>query len=93
MDELINYFKISTERLGVLLDLDFKKRFRIEKKIEKDWIKNKKCECVEKLKDEDMLICPHIKKEIERKTKEIRKEIRIKSLISIYKDLLKFQRN
>ncbi len=89
----INYFQIPEERLGVLLDLDFEKRFIIEKEIEKNWIKKKKCECIEKLKKEQILICPHIKKEIEQKTKEIRKKIKIKSLISIYRGLLNFQRN
>jgi len=47
----LNYFLIPEERLGVLIDLDFEKRFLIEKKIEEDWIQNKKCKCVEKLKE------------------------------------------
>jgi len=94
MNNLIkNYFQLPQERLGVLLDLDFEKRFIIEKEIEKDWIKNKKCGCVEKLKEGQILICLHIKNEIEQKTKEIRKKIKIKSSISIYKSLLNFQRN
>lgn len=94
MDNLIKiYLQIPEERLGVLLDLDFEKRFIIENKIEKDWIKNKKCECVKKLKEDNILICNHIKKEIKEKTRKIRKKIRKKSSISIYRDLLKFQRN
>jgi len=93
MTPQLNYFLIPEERLGVLLDLDFEKRFLIEKKIEEDWIQNKKCKCVKKFKEGQILICPHIKNEIEQKTKEIREKIKIKSSISIYKSLLKFQRN
>lgn len=85
----INYFQIPEERLGVLLDLEFKRLWNQRTKIKDNWIKNNKCICVGKLKQGKVLRCEHIKKEIKEKTKETSERIQRMTNVSIIRGLVK----
>jgi rRNA processing protein Krr1/Pno1 len=94
MNELIKtYLQIPSERLGVLLDNDFNILHKIHKRTRAKWVRDKKCSCVNNLKEGRILICNHIEEEIKRKSKEINKRIEKKNSILMLRNLLKFQRN
>jgi len=87
----LNYFLIPQLSLNVLIDQDFKQLCKMERKIEKYWIKQKKCICVKSMSKGCILDCIHLKEEINEKTKEIRKRIKNKCSVSLYRNLNKFQ--
>ena len=89
--QIASYFQMPEARLSLLLDMDFNKVCDIEREIESKWIKEKKCSCVNNLKAGRVLDCEHINKEIKEKTEEIRKKIKIKNAVSLYKELYKIQ--
>lgn len=91
MTSQINYFLIPEERLGVLIDSEFRELHRIERKIKEDWIKKNKCDCVKKLKQGKVLRCEHIKKEKIEKTKEIRNRLRKQCFVSQFRTLSKIK--
>ena len=63
--EDLPFFKMGEANLGALLDIEFEKAFKRQVKIKNDWIKNKRCNCVENLKKGKVLRCEHIKKRLE----------------------------
>lgn len=91
MTSKTNYFLIPEERLGVLIDFEFKELHRIEKEIKEDWVKNNKCDCVKDLKSGKVLRCEHIKKEKLEKTKELRNQLRKKCFVSQFRTLSKIK--
>lgn len=94
MNNLTNIYRsIPQERLGVLIDLDFQEFIEIQDNIEKKWIKEKRCSCVDKLKPGRIINCEHVNNYIGEKTREIRKRIMKKTSVSLLKDLIKFQRS
>ena len=78
------YFQMPEAQLLGILDRQFKEALNIELIIVDDWIKNKKCKCVE-----DNLIqskkvslnCKHLNKELEKPLKDINKSIEFLSNI------------
>ena len=87
MTSSLIYLQIPKERLGVLQDLDLEKLYVLRKKFKQDWIKNKRCICVDSLEEGTSLNCIHITKEIKNKFKEIEEKINKRAIASIYQDL------
>lgn len=88
---ILSYLKMPEIGLSLLLDRDFNKVCDIEREIEFKWIKEKRCSCVSTLKAGRVLDCEHINKEIKEKTEEIRKRIKMKNAVSLYRELYKIQ--
>ena len=91
MTSQINYFQIPEERLGVLIDFQFKELHKIEREVKNYWIKNSKCSCVKQLKQGKVLRCEHIKKEKLEKTKRLRNQLRKQCFVSQFRTLSKIK--
>ena len=86
-----NYFLVPQLSLNILIDQDFKQLCKMERRIEREWIKQERCLCIKNMRKDCILNCSHIKQEINEKTKEIRKRIKNKCSVSLYRSLNKFQ--
>ncbi len=77
------------------LDYDDEQSLKIEMKTRRDWIKNKRCSCVE---SEDirrgrlLLCCEHVKEEIGDKIREIEKSINLKTQVLMFRGLREFHK-
>ncbi len=89
--EDLKFFNMPKVSLLALLDLEFNKALKIELKIVNDWIKNKRCKCVEHPDIQSKRIslnCKHLNKVIEKAIGDFNIKIRRMSNVLLIRNLL-----